>query len=220
MYNLSPEQSAGNALTSQPGAAVYFMLDVHLTDEELVHRCAAGDRHALAMLYDRYGVLVFSLVVRVLGEGMTAEEVTQDAFLSLWRRSADYAVERGRVLPWLLTIARNRAIDELRRRRVAVDVVEMSDQASLQPGLEDVALRRLHVRRALGELPAAQREVLELAYYGGMTQQEIAAHLRTPLGTIKTRMRLGLQRLRAFMEDAPVAGQYRQAIHPGDDPDT
>lgn len=195
------------------------MVDPPPTDEELVQRCAAGDRAALGALYDRYGVLVFSLVVRVLGEGMAAEEVTQDAFLSVWRRSGDYSLQRGRVLPWLLTIARNRAVDELRRRRITATHVELADETALQPGLEDVALSRLQVRRALAELPEAQRQALELAYYGGMTQQEIAEYLHTPLGTIKTRMRLGLQRLRAVLDEATVASpqESRQAMHPGSD---
>lgn len=194
------------------------MLQPSVTDEDLVRRCAAGDRAALAALYDRYGVLVFSLVVRVLGEGMAAEEVTQDAFLAVWRRATDYSVERGRVLPWLLTIARNRAIDELRRRRPRAEQVELTDDAALQPGLEEVSLRRLQIRRALADLPDAQREALELAYYGGMTQQEIADYLKTPLGTIKTRMRLGLLRLRAALDDATVdAPESQSSIHPRSD---
>ncbi|MCW5882865.1 MAG: sigma-70 family RNA polymerase sigma factor, partial [Anaerolineae bacterium] len=138
------------------------MVDSPATDEELVQRCAAGDRAALGAIYDRYGVLVFSLVVRILGEGMAAEEVTQDAFLAVWRRSGDYSPQRGRVLPWLLTIARNRAVDELRRRRVTSTHVELPDELALQSGLEDVALSRIQIRRALAELPAAQRQALEL----------------------------------------------------------
>ena len=196
-----------------------FMADPPPTDEELVQRCAAGDRMALGALYDRYGILVFSLVVRILGEGMAAEEVTQDAFLSVWRRGADYSPQRGRVLPWLLTIARNRAVDELRRRRVTSTHVELPDELALQSGLEDVALSRIQIRRALAELPAAQRQALELAYYNGMTQQEIAEFLQTPLGTIKTRMRLGLQRLRTALDEGATASTRESGpvMHPESD---
>jgi len=131
-----------------------------LSDEDLVKRCAADDRVALATIYNRYGTLVFSLVVRILGEGMAAEEVTQDAFMSLWRRADQFSVERGRLLSWLLTIARNRAIDELRRGRLSADQTELADQVTYQPGLEEVSLRRVQVRRALGLLPPLQLKSL------------------------------------------------------------
>lgn len=173
----------------------------NLSDEELVASCARGERAALSALYDRYATLVFSLVNRMLGRGMVAEEVTQDTFVLLWRRASQFAPERGRVLPWLLTIARNRAIDELRRRQTGPEQVELVDAADGYPGLEDLSLQRIQMRRALAQLPAAQREALELAYYGGMTQQEVAEYLGLPLGTIKTRMRIGLQRLRDLLKE-------------------
>ena len=193
-----------------------------LSDEQLVARCAAGDRSALAAIYDRYATLVFSLVVRILGEGMAAEEATQDTFMALGRRAGDYSAERGRLLSWLLTIARNRAIDELRRGRTRADAVEWSNAGPNQPGLEDTSLPRVYVRRALALLPGAQREVLELAYYGGMTQQEIAEYLSVPLGTVKTRMRLGLQRLRTALDElAPAADvETKSAVHPTNDSPT
>ncbi|MFN8470688.1 MAG: sigma-70 family RNA polymerase sigma factor [Anaerolineae bacterium] len=173
----------------------------NLSDEELVARCAKGEREALAALYDRYATPVYSLVNRMLGGGMTAEEVAQDTFVLLWRRADQFAPERGRVLSWLLTIARNRAIDELRRRQTGPDEVELVDAAGGYPGLEDLSLQRIQMRRALAQLPDAQRQALELAYYGGMTQQEVAEHLGLPLGTIKTRMRMGLQRLRDLLQE-------------------
>jgi RNA polymerase sigma-70 factor (ECF subfamily) len=187
-----------------------------LSDEELVARISERDRLALTAIYNRYGTLVFSLVVRILGEGMAAEEATQDAFLALWRRADHYSVERGRLLSWLLTIARNRAIDELRRHRGLIETSELPEQAPDQPGLEEVSLRRVQVRRALAALPKLQRQVIDLAYFSGMTQQEIADYLRTPLGTIKTRMRLGLQRLRLLLEEEEeaVEGDVAPAVHP------
>ncbi|MFN8481660.1 MAG: sigma-70 family RNA polymerase sigma factor [Anaerolineae bacterium] len=177
------------------------MAYLNLSDEELVARCARGEREALAALYDRYATLVFSLVSRMLGGGMTAEEVTQDSFVLLWRRADQFSPERGRVLSWLMTIARNRAIDELRRRQAAPEQVELVDAAAGYPGMEELSLQRMQMRRALAQLPEAQREALELAYYGGMTQQEVAEHLGLPLGTIKTRMRMGLQRLRDVLQE-------------------
>ncbi|MFN8499402.1 MAG: sigma-70 family RNA polymerase sigma factor [Anaerolineae bacterium] len=173
----------------------------NLSDEELVACCARGEREALASLYDRYATLVFSLANRMLGGGMVAEEVTQDAFVLVWRRAGQFAPERGRVLSWLMTIARNRAIDELRRRQTGPEHVELVDAAGGYPGMEDLSLQRIQMRRVLAQLPAAQREALELAYYGGMTQQEVAEYLGLPLGTIKTRMRMGLQRLRDLLQE-------------------
>lgn len=198
------------------------MTYANLSDEDLVARCAGGDRNALATLYTRYGTLVFSLTVRMLGEGMAAEEVTQDTFMALWRGAHQYSTERGRVHAWLLTIARNRAIDLLRRGRGRHEPVELSDQLHHAVGPEELSLRRVQVRRALAELTPAQREVLELAFYGGMTQQEIAEELATPLGTVKTRMRLGLQRLRSrLIELGETPGHNTQtSIHPGGGEDT
>jgi RNA polymerase sigma-70 factor, ECF subfamily len=194
----------------------------NLSDEELVALCVAGDRMALAAVYDRYSTVVFSLVVRILGEGMAAEEATQDAFMSLWRRAADFSGDRGRLLSWLLTIARNRAIDELRRSRGRAEPFDVTEPGPSQAGLEEDSLRRMYVRRLLAALPAPQRQVLELAYYHGMTQHEIAEHLGTPLGTIKTRMRLGLQRLRKAIEatSGPPPEGVSGAVHPASDTPT
>ncbi len=177
------------------------MAYIDFSDDELMTRCAQGEREALAVLYDRYATLVFSLVTRMLGAGMTAEEVTQDVFMLVWRRADQFSAERGRLLPWLLTIARNRAIDEMRRKHAGPAEVELMDAADGYPGLEELTLQRIQMRKALAQLPEAQREALELAYYSGMTQQEVAEHLGLPLGTIKTRMRMGLQRLRALLQE-------------------
>lgn len=178
-------------------------------DEALMHAIATHDEHAFAVLYDRYIDLVYSASFRVLADAGLAEDVSQDVFVRLWRRPETFISERGRFLSWLMSVTRNRAVDELRsrgRRRkreggplgepdeaaeplFATDPVDPQFSAELH---ED----QLAVRRALKDLPKDQRQALEMAYFGGLTQQEIAAELHEPLGTIKTRIRLGMQKLR------------------------
>lgn len=204
-----------------------LVLDVRLADDEsLVAALADGDAHALEVLYDRYSRAVYSLAWGLLGEQGSAEEVVQETFLKLWRRPLAYQTTRGRLLPWLLGIAHHHAVDVLRRRTLEnrvlgrrtsgrqeaspgeLDAVpELSREASpeLQAGAQE---QRRAVLEALAALPPAQRLTLELAYYRGLTQTEIAVALGEPLGTIKTRMRLGLQRLRATPE---LAALWRDA---------
>jgi RNA polymerase sigma-70 factor, ECF subfamily len=174
-----------------------------LDDLALIALIARRDETALSVFYDRYSRLVFSLALRVVGERTLAEEITADAFMSVWRAAASFAEERGRVVAWLMSITRHRAIDVLRRLKVrpegsAVDLNEAvsTAQSDSVDDLVDVRRQRELVRTALAALPQAQREALELAYFGGLTQQEIADKTGQPLGTIKTRMRLGLQKLR------------------------
>ena len=175
-----------------------------LDDTALVALIARRDESALSALYDRYSRLAFSLAMRVVGERSLAEEITADAFVSLWRAAGSFTEERGRFVTWLLSVVRHRAIDELRRLNVrpegnAVELNEALQSTALPDGLDDlmdVRQRQTVVRSALAGLPAPQRQALELAYFGGLTQQEIAIKTGTPLGTIKTRMRLGLLKLR------------------------
>jgi RNA polymerase sigma-70 factor (ECF subfamily) len=175
-----------------------------LDDTALVALIARRDERALGALYDRYSRLAFSLAVRIVGDRALAEEITADSFVNVWRASASYSEERGRFVSWLMSVVRHRAIDELRRLSVrpegsAVELNEALQTVALPDGLDDlldVQQRRAIVRSVLATLPAPQREALELAYYGGLTQQEIADRTGTPLGTIKTRMRLGLLKLR------------------------
>lgn len=175
-------------------------------DEVLIARIAQGEVEALASLYDRYGRLVYSLAMTMLRDRAAAEEVTQDAFLSLWRAAASYRAERGRVATWLWAIARHRAIDELRRLKnsqaLSLDFSPDFQPGEVNPGesLEDASLMRLHVRRALAQLPEPQRRAIQLAYFRGLTQREIAEGLGEPLGTIKTRIRLGLHRLKQLLQ--------------------
>jgi RNA polymerase sigma-70 factor (ECF subfamily) len=179
-----------------------------LSDEELMARLTYRDMKAFETLYERYGTLVYSIGLRVMGDAHLAEDVAQETFLRLWRAPERYVPERGRFGTWLLSATRNRAIDQVRQRgrrqkrettteapQKEPPASEMADPALLAQ-LSDV---RRTVKTALQTLPAEQRQVIELAYYGGYTQQEIAGVLDQPLGTIKTRIRLGMHKLRAAL---------------------
>ena len=175
-------------------------------DGDLLRAVAAGDQAALLALYDRYARLAFALAYRVLGDGPSAEEVVQDAFLQVWRRAGAFDPGRGsNARAWLLTIVRHRAIDLRRRaasrssRDVALEAVEPV-LAGPDPWDEVLAtLERDRVRAAVTDLPAEQRQAIELAYYEGLTQREIAERTGLPLGTVKGRLRLGLQKLAAAL---------------------
>jgi RNA polymerase sigma-70 factor (ECF subfamily) len=179
-----------------------------LDDAAIVTLIARRDERALGALYDRYSRLAFSLAMRIVGDRALAEEITADSFVNVWRASGSYSAERGRFVPWLMSVVRHRAIDELRRLNVrpegnAVELNEALQMTAHPDGLEDVVdahRRREVVRSVLAKLPAPQREALELAYFGGLTQQEIAEKTGTPLGTIKTRMRLGLLKMREELQ--------------------
>jgi RNA polymerase sigma-70 factor (ECF subfamily) len=168
-----------------------------------------GDAEAFEALYDRHGGPAFSLAYRIVGTRSAAEDATQDAFLSIWRSRVRYSRERGSVRTWILGIVHNRTIDSLRRnlvhdkRRASAEGIEEREQA---PELTDVeAVRRDEartVRAALAKLPEPQVRVIELAYYGGFTHTEIAAMIEEPVGTVKGRMRLGLQKLHAELAEA------------------
>lgn len=169
----------------------------------LITLVARRDDSALSALYDRYNRLVYSLAIRIVGDRALAEEIVLDAFVSVWRAAGSFVEERGRFVVWLMSVARHRAIDELRRLNVRPEgsSVELNDaQHTPQPDrledIVDVRRRREVVRSVMAQLPDAQREALELAYFGGLTQQEIAAKTNTPLGTVKTRMRLGMLKMR------------------------
>jgi RNA polymerase sigma-70 factor (ECF subfamily) len=175
----------------------------HLADEELMQLVQGGDPEAFEALYDRHGGPAFSLAYRIVGTRAAAEDATQDAFLSIWRSRVRYSSERGSVRTWILGIVHNRTIDALRRnmvhdkRRASAEGIEEREVAAELTDVE--VLRRDEartVRAALEKLPAAQVRVIELAYFGGFTHTEIAAMLEEPVGTVKGRMRLGLEKLR------------------------
>ncbi|GIV90079.1 MAG: DNA-directed RNA polymerase sigma-70 factor [Chloroflexus sp.] len=174
-----------------------------LSDETLMELVAAGDSAALAQLYDRHARVVYGLALRMLGAAEPAEEVVQETFWRVWKRAATFQMQ-GAFLPWMFGIARNLCIDELRRRQVRPMISGASEEllTSLPDQMQNVeqstleAERRRLISNALADLPPDQREVIELAYFGGLSQREIAEHLQSPLGTIKTRIRLGLQKLK------------------------
>ena len=178
----------------------------------LIRRMAEGDQSALSSLYDGTSRLIFGLVVRILGDQATAEEVLLDVFTQAWRQAALYDNKRGAPLAWLMTIARSRAIDRLRSGRPDQQAKEplerIGDLAAQTENPEEVTAiseRRNLVRSALGALTPEQREVIELAYYSGLSHSEIAAQLGQPLGTVKTRTRLGMMKLREMLR--PLEGQ-------------
>ena len=178
-------------------------------DRELMRRLRAGDPHALALLADRHAPPAFALAHRLLGDAGWAEEVVQDALLRLWQRPEMYDPSRGALRPWLLAVVHHRAVDELRgrrgsSRRAETPMPDLFDAIDSSAPPEEAALaadEARAVRRALAGLSQPQRQALLLAYFGGLSQRDVAAHLGEPLGTIKTRMRAGLQRLRALLAD-------------------
>jgi RNA polymerase sigma-70 factor (ECF subfamily) len=173
------------------------------SDQDLLSHAASGDTLALGALYDRYGRLVFAVALRVTGDRGAAEEVTQDTFLRLWQHAASYSASLGSLPAWLLTIAQRRAIDELRSRRGTIRRREIGLPETLPEhlALDPAALSQLRtdLRSALRELPAAQREAIELCFFGGLSRQEIANRQASPLPTVHTRLRLGLDKLRAIL---------------------
>ncbi len=188
--------------------------DARLEDELLVGRLRARDLEAFEALYDRYADLVFSVALRVVGDRHAAEDVMQDVYLQLWRRPEQFDATRGTFRTWLLSVARNRSIDErravARRMRHAAppartgeeETIEDTDRRGDPAAATVFSDERAAVKAALASIPDEQRIAIELGYFGGLTQQEIAARLGQPLGTVKTRIRLGMQKLRAALERA------------------
>lgn len=177
-----------------------------LTDTELMERVRCGDEAALSALYDRYGGLILTVALRIVGDRELAEEVMQDSFLRVWNASETYRSSRGQVSGWLIGIARNRAIDMLRSRqhktrlRERTPLPEPGDEDTFGvPDETDAVVTHQAVADALASLSMAQRQVVELAYYGGMSQSEIAHQLGEPLGTIKSRTRVAMEHLRTAL---------------------
>ena len=174
----------------------------HLSDEALVALAARSEQSALAELYDRYGRPAYGLALRVLRDDALAEDAVQDAFLALWRTAARFVPERGKASTWIFTLVHRRAVDLVRREeRRRTDTIEQAPEQGGGSVEEEALLRfqRERVQNALKKLPDQQREAIELAYYGGFTQSELAERLGQPLGTIKSRMFMGLARLRELL---------------------
>ena len=180
-----------------------------LADEELMPLIGDKDPDAFEVFYDRHGGVAYSLAYRIVGERGAAEDVTQEAFISIWRSGARYDAARGSVRSWMLGIVRNRAIDFLRSKAGRAPKLDFDDDAILEhrqaeEQTDAEALQRetsRELRGALGGLPGEQAKVIQLAYFGGFSHSEIASMLGVPLGTVKGRMRLGLEKIRGELAE-------------------
>ena len=179
------------------------------TDAQLLALIGRGEHWALSEIHARYVGLVFSIALKTLNDQASAEEIVQQVFTEVWQHAGDYRGERGKFPSWVSTITRHQCIDELRRRR-AHPITDSGDWESLDrlEGNDDPAraaqdtFEQARIREALHQIPTQQRIVIELAFWGGMTQQEIALHCNSPLGTVKTRFRLGMQRLKLLLQES------------------
>ena len=188
----------------------------HLSDEAVVALVARSDEQALAELYDRFGRVAYGLALRVLRDESLAEDAVQEAFLAAWRTADTFMPERGRASTWLLTLVHRRAVDVVRReQRRRTEPIEVAQERAGESTDDAVWLRyeRERVQDALRRLPDQQREALELAYYGGFSQSELAERLGQPIGTIKSRMFSGLARLRELLAE-PDAGERKWQPRP------
>jgi RNA polymerase sigma factor (sigma-70 family) len=187
----------------------------HLSDEALVALVARGDEPALGELYDRIGRVAYGLAYRVLRDERLAEDAVQEGFLALWRTAAAFRPERAKASTWILTLVHRRAVDLVRReerRRAEPLSEEIASGATEREATEEAAwlrFERERVQAALRRLPDVQREALELAYYGGFSQSELAERLGVPLGTIKSRMFAGLARLRELLDETASEGSWK-----------
>ena len=208
---------SGTILMHRPMMGGGGLSSVQESDEELIGRLARGDLDALDTLYARYARPVFSLAVRVLGDEAEAEEVTQDVFERAWRHAPSFDQSRGRFATWLLSMTHHVAIDAVRKRQRRPQLVggepgALALQLAADPGADVATTSVEHVqgaqiRRALRALPDPQRQAIELAYFGGLSHLEIAAALGDPLGTVKARIRRGMDRLRAVLAELGVEGR-------------
>lgn len=180
-----------------------------LEDQDLIHRSALGEKDALEELYTRYSTSVYSLARFMLRNEALAEEATQDIFLNIWLKAASFNPDRGKARSWLMSVAHHKVVDIIRSRRRSITMAHPTDYETLdllpssqRPTDEEAMLNleRERIKLALTTLPEAQREVIVLAYFQGLSQSEIAQKLEQPLGTVKTRVRLAMQKLRVELE--------------------
>ena len=185
-------------------------IDEHIfTDAQLLALIGRGENWALSEIHARYARLVFSIALKTLNDRASAEEIVQQVFTEVWRHARHYRLERGKFSAWVSTITRHQCIDELRRRRIR-PLTDPGDWESLDrlAGNDDPVqdaqdtFERARIRAALGQIPTQERRVIELAFWGGMTQREIALHCHSPLGTVKTRLRLGMRRLKSLLQES------------------
>ncbi len=184
---------------------------VALSERELIALVASDDVSGLAALYDQYSRPVFSLLLRMLQDQQLSEDLTQEVFLRVWQRASSFSADRGRLASWIFQIAHHAAVDEIRRRKSRPQrahdrsetsgfMLEFTDGSPTPDELAIGGLQREAIAEALSKLPLNQREAIEMSYFDGMTQAEIAERGGTPLGTVKTRTRLGLQRMRDYLK--------------------
>ncbi len=189
---------------------------IELSDADLIGRSADGDARALEVLYDRYSRVVFSFALRIVADRQLAEELLQEVFFRAWQQGGAFRASRGTFVTWLLSITHNMAIDEVRRRRRRPQKADSEEPETLLASVADTSAGsdvedevwlgtlRETIAGVMDQLPAAQRDAIEMAYYQGKTQREIAEELGEPLGTIKTRMRLGMLKLREALAESEV----------------
>jgi len=211
VFNHPEAKTQQNPITSTArGANPGRMTNSEITDGVLLHRIALRDQSAFALLYDRYATVLYSLSLSILKRANDAEDVLQECFLQIWEKAYAFDGLKGSVYTWLVTMTRNRAIDRLRSKHFQIsqqrqpdfnfDMIAAND--SFSP-LEHTSMteRAHYVRQAFTMLPAEQREVLQMAYFDGYSQSEIAGRLQIPLGTVKTRTRQAIKKLRALLEN-------------------
>ena len=212
-------EAVASTVLALPGSQHRFAMrkqHAHLSDEALVALVARGEENALAELYDRVGRIAYGLALRVLRDERLAEDAVQEGFLTAWRTAAAFRAERAKASTWILTLVHRRAVDlvrreERRRAEPLPDEVTAEIGLVVEPTDEAAWLRfeRERVQAALRQLPDVQREAIELAYYGGFSQSELAERLGVPLGTIKSRMFAGLARLRELLDESEQEGSWR-----------
>jgi len=205
-------------MTADPG---HDGNEAEIEDAELITLIASGEARALEALYDRYSRVVYSFAVRIVRDPQLAEEVTQEVFFRVWQQAGAFSSARGALITWLLSITHNQSIDEVRKRNRRPQKADAEDPELLLGSVADSSTDieqevwlsgvRTAIIEALGRLPKDQRDVIELAYFRGLTQREIAETLDQPLGTIKTRMRLGLQKLREQLGSS----EFDMIVRPG-----
>lgn len=200
-----PGSPTGKPMAGTPGSDPISDL-TSVSDADLIVLVTQGDQDALGMLYERYSRAVYSFSLRIVGDAQVAEEILQEVFVRAWQQGGSFQSARGTLITWLLSITHNLSIDEVRRRKRRPQKAESEEPEAILASLPDegsdveeevwLSSLRVSIQDALQQLPAAQREAIELAYFQGLTQREIAETLGEPLGTIKTRMRLGMLKLR------------------------
>ena len=204
----SEQQYEREAAASRSGHEADISGRAQAGDSELLALLRGQPAAGVAALYDRYGRLVFSMALRIVQDRGAAEEIAQDVFVRCWRNIDRYQVHQGSLATWLLVIAHHRAVDELRSRRGKNVRREISDGALVAAAVQDsgfdAALLRGEIQDALELLPPAQRDVIELIFWGGLTRREVAERLQLPLGTVHTRLRLGMEKLRATLAQPPL----------------